>query len=476
MSTDLERQLAGLKQGDHICPIYKNAAEQMAVAIPFLKDGLVRGERCLYIADDQTAKQTAQALEAAGVDVAHEQARLALSILTKRETYLKSGEEFDPQAMIDFLRQAEIQAIADGFSGLRVLGEMTWALGPKVTGHQLIEFEALVNKFLENSRTLGLCQYNRQRFDAAVIHDILRTHPATILGDQVYPNPYYEPPELVLSKDPTASSAFKAKRVDWWISQLKRARAVALERESMIERVKALSRRLVEVQEAERRHLARELHDEIAQLLTGLGLLLKPEANLSPEGGMLSRPEAQIQSGEKASGATKTWHSTQVQMQLIIDELLERIRGLSFDLRPAALDELGLVPALLALFERYTGQTGILVTFKHQGMARRFQPEVETAAYRIVQEALTNVARHAGVAEATVRIWATSDGLGSPRLSVQIEDRGRGFDSKTTLRAPQSGGLVGMQERLMLLSGQLTVESRPGGGTQIIAEIPLNEG
>jgi hypothetical protein len=129
MATDLERQLTGLKQGDHICPIYENATEQMAVAIPFLKEGLVRGERCLYIADDQTALQITQALEAASVDVAHEQARGALSILTKRETYLKSGDEFDPQAMIDFLRQAEVQAIADGFSGLRVLGEMTWVLG-----------------------------------------------------------------------------------------------------------------------------------------------------------------------------------------------------------------------------------------------------------------------------------------------------------------------------------------------------------
>src|SRR5260370_12430159 len=114
MSTDIEMQLTGLKQGDHICPIYENAAEQMGVAVPFLKEGLVRGERCLYIADDQNALQIAQALEAAAVNVAHEQARGALSILTKRETYLKSGEEFEPQAMIDFLRHAEVHAIADG--------------------------------------------------------------------------------------------------------------------------------------------------------------------------------------------------------------------------------------------------------------------------------------------------------------------------------------------------------------------------
>lgn len=75
MTTELERQLASLKQGDHICPIYESMAEQMASAVPFLKDGLVRGERCLYVADDHTAAQIVQALEAAGVDVAHTRAR-----------------------------------------------------------------------------------------------------------------------------------------------------------------------------------------------------------------------------------------------------------------------------------------------------------------------------------------------------------------------------------------------------------------
>src|SRR5207245_9219532 len=103
--------------------------------------------------------------------------------------------------------------------GLRVLGEMVWALGPKVTGHRLIEYEALLNKSLENSRSLVIGQYNRQRFDPAVINDILRTHPATILGVHVCPNPYYEPPELVRSKGRTARPAFKPKRERRWISE-----------------------------------------------------------------------------------------------------------------------------------------------------------------------------------------------------------------------------------------------------------------
>jgi PAS domain S-box-containing protein len=224
-----------------------------------------------------------------------------------------------------------------------------------------------------------------------------------------------------------------------------RRRAELAMRESA-DRLQALSRQLLEVQEAERRHLARELHDEIGQTLTGLRLLLRP-------------------TGELPSDAGKTGLE---QARPLVDELLERVRGLSFDLRPAALDQLGLLPALLALFERYTDQTGVLVKFQHEGLDRRLPPEVETSAYRIVQEALTNVARYSGVSAATVRVWATAK-----MLRIQIEDRGGGFDPEVALARPGSSGLAGMQERVRLLDGHLTIESKPGAGTQLTAELPL---
>ncbi len=387
-----------------------------------------------------------QELAEAGVDIALEQARGAFQTRTEYESYRKDDGNFHAQAMIDFLRDAEARAYAEGFSGLRVLGEMTWVLGLGAGWEQLIEYEALLNKFLENSRSLILCQYDRQRFDPVVIHDILRTHPVVILGDQVCPNPYYEPPELVLRADATASPAFKGKRVDWWIAQLKRARAASQESQRMLERVQALSRRLLDVQEAERRHLARELHDEIGQLLTGLRLLLRANSDAS-----VDTVRTKFDEGRR-----------------LVDELLEKVRGLSFDLRPAALDHLGLLPALLALFERYSKQTGVLVDFKHNGVEKGFSAAVETTAYRIVQEALTNVARHAGVGGATVQIWATPD-----VLHLRIQDRGRGFDPGSGLTTTRSSGLVGMQERAMLLGGHLTVESRPGVGTELSAELPL---
>ena len=131
------------------------------------------------------------------------------------------------------------------------------------------------------------------------------------------------------------------------------------------------------------------------------------------------------------------------------------------------LDDLGLLPALLWLFQRCAAQTNVQVTFEHSRLDRRFASDVETAAYRIVQEALTNVARHAGVKNATVRLWADGTMLG-----MQIEDQGIGFAVSST---PVTAlGLTGMQERAHALGGQLTVESEPGRGTRVTAELPLN--
>jgi len=213
------------------------------------------------------------------------------------------------------------------------------------------------------------------------------------------------------------------------------------------ERLRRLSHQLVEMQEAERRHVARELHDEIGQALTGLKLTLETSKSLPTDALKANLKEAQV----------------------LVDELIQRVRGLSLDLRPAILDDLGLLPALLWYFERYTAQTNVQVRFKHAGLEGRFAPEVETMAYRIVQEALTNVARYARVQEATVRVW-----VDQKTLYVQVEDRGVGFDPEAVLRAGKTSGVAGMRERAALVGGRLTIESAPGTGTKLTAELPLH--
>jgi PAS domain S-box-containing protein len=210
------------------------------------------------------------------------------------------------------------------------------------------------------------------------------------------------------------------------------------------ERMKVLSRRLIAVQEAERSSIALELHDQIGQILTGLKLKLEMTTRLSGEGARENLKEAQA----------------------LVNDLMVRTRKLSLDLRPATLDHLGLLLALVRHIRQYTSQTQVRVDFKHGGLeARRFAQELETAAFRIVQEALTNVARHSGADEALVRIWADQH-----TLAVQIEDYGKGFDLEATLAADHSTGLTGMRERALLLGGQFTVESNPDRGTRLMAE------
>ena len=234
------------------------------------------------------------------------------------------------------------------------------------------------------------------------------------------------------------------------LTQVTAAVAIAVEKARLFEQVSAgqerlavLSRRLLQVQETERRRVARELHDEIGQHLTGINLILD-QLERSP-------PTSQM--------------APLVEVHKLVSDLITRVRELSLDLRPAMLDDLGLLPALLWLFERVSRQTHIDIDFQHNGLDQRFPQEVETAAYRIVQEALTNVARHAGVRRAQVHA-AASDHI----LSVVIADQGKGFDAATELAAGATSGLSGMRERAALLGGQLRIESAPGAGTRVCAE------
>ena len=229
MYTLLERELANLKPGDHLCPIHDSSVDQLAVAVAFISVGLARGERCVFVADEHSVQEIVRAFEAARVDAARERGRGALRILTKGDTFLLSGG-FHPEAMIDFLRQAEAAALADGFSGLRFLEEMSWALEAKVDDDQLVEYEARLTDFLAKSRTIISCHYNRARFNPCLIHDMLRTHPLVILGELVSPNPFYEPPEFVLCGDQMARKEFKRKRVDWWIARLTEAMKAEMDR------------------------------------------------------------------------------------------------------------------------------------------------------------------------------------------------------------------------------------------------------
>jgi signal transduction histidine kinase len=204
-------------------------------------------------------------------------------------------------------------------------------------------------------------------------------------------------------------------------------------------------RRVVEAQELERRRLARELHDETGQALTSILLRLKA---------------LEERTGDEASRA-----ATQELRELVVSTLQD-VRRLAVELRPTALDDFGLVAALERLTASFAEQTGISVDFETALADERLPEEVETALYRIVQESLTNVVKHARARRVSI-LLARKEGS----VKAVVEDDGRGFDP-----AEQAGdgfGLVGMSERLALLGGRLEVESDADAGTTIAAEVPV---
>lgn len=214
--------------------------------------------------------------------------------------------------------------------------------------------------------------------------------------------------------------------------------------------VRSLLARIIHAQEEERRRLARELHDDTAQTVA---TLLVQMAALRE-----SLPPGQERARELLDRALAQGGRT-----------LAEIRRVIADLRPTALDDLGLIPALRAYAEERLTPAGVKLDFLVTGAVRRLHPPTETALFRILQEAVTNVARHARARTARVQIDFTPTSL-----TGIVEDDGRGFEMPGRPRDPRAGvGLQGMRERADLIRARLQITSRPGAGTRVRVEVPL---
>jgi len=183
--TYFPRTIADLQPGDHLCCLYETEEEHRAVLTPFLRQGLERGEKVIYIVDTRTAEAILGYLQDNGLEVEPYLASGQLAILTHHNACMREGI-FDPEGMIALLRAETERALAQGYPALRVTGEMTWALRGLPGSERLIEYEARLNEFFPGSKCLAICQYDRRRFDLAVLLDVLRTHPVAVIGTEVY--------------------------------------------------------------------------------------------------------------------------------------------------------------------------------------------------------------------------------------------------------------------------------------------------
>ena len=196
-STPLITALEQLGPHDHLCSIYENQEEQFSVAIPFIRIGLDRGEKCVYVADDGTEDVVCEAMHAEGVDVERAVASRALVLTTKKQTYLKRGC-FNPDWMFTFWKEATVSAISEGFPALRATGETEWILRGALGCERWIEYESRATHALSESNCLALCQYNRRILPPELILEIIRTHPIVVYHGAVCRNLYYVPPDEFL--------------------------------------------------------------------------------------------------------------------------------------------------------------------------------------------------------------------------------------------------------------------------------------
>jgi hypothetical protein len=200
MTTHVELGIPGvqLAPGDHVCAFYRGLSERDEVLIPFLREGLRAGDKCICVVD-ATEPDTVLASLTGEIDLRSPLGSHQIDVLSSRQTYLRDGA-FCTQTMLEFWEQSVGGALRDpGFSFARAVGEMTWALRDMPGVAELVGYESELNRFLPQYPQVILCLYDLERFNGGMVVDIMKTHPKVLVGGAVVENPYYLDPDEFLA-------------------------------------------------------------------------------------------------------------------------------------------------------------------------------------------------------------------------------------------------------------------------------------
>ena len=440
-----------LPWGTHFCQFYESHQDLLDIVVPYLKSGLRHNEYCIWITCKPLNVTTAaNSLRKTLPGAARYLKKGQLEILPHTRWYLK-GSRFNGRRVLNGWIGKSRQALARGYDGMRLTGDTLWLT--RSIWRDFAEYEDQLDRTLARHRMTAMCAYPLQKARAFEVIDVINNHGYALIRHgtwQLIENFQRRKTEELaragLEKMVEQRTEELARVNQRLHSEIAQREQVEQQLRKSREQLRALAGYLQSVREEERTRIARELHDEVGQALTAVKLSLE-------------------RSVAKPSAGAEINLSPALELT---NELIGRVRDLSLELRPAMLDDLGLLAALRWHFDRYTSQFKIDVDFEQTGLeGRRFSPQIETAVYRMVQEALTNVARHAGVDRVTVGMAADVK-----TLYMKIADTGDGFDPGS-LSAVTASGLSGMRERAILLGGHLEIDSAPGKGTRLTIELPL---
>jgi signal transduction histidine kinase len=445
--TPLLTALERLGPHDHQSLIYEGPEDRLGVAIPFVRIGLDRGEKCVYIADDGAEAALRDAMSAQGIDVERAIATGSLVLATKDSAFLKHGY-FDPEWMPTFWREATAEALNQGFSALRATGETEFLLSGAPGLGRWMEYESQLTDVLADLNCFALCQYNRQLLSPEQIVDIIRTHPTIIYRGVVCRNIYYVPPDEFLGTNQTAREAERL------LTTLRERAEIEYTLREQRNDLRTLAIRLMHVQDDERRRIGRMLHETVAQHLAALKMLLA----------RLDRNADRFSEGER---------NALTESISLAEQSITEIRTVSYLLHPPSLEDAGLVPALEWYAGGFAERSGINVDLDLPKSVERMPLDTETVLFRVVQESLTNIHRHAGSETARIRLRQDAG-----TLVLEVEDRGHGIPKASLKRITSGGGgvgIAGMSERIKQLEGRLEVTSSDHG-TTVRVRLPLAKG
>jgi two-component system NarL family sensor kinase len=565
--------LSNLAPHEHLCSIYETPEERLTVAVAFIRVGLERGEKCVYVVNEGGEPELRAAMAARGIEVERAVASGQLQLETPASTYLAPGA-FDTEWMFTFWAHACAEAKRQGFPALRAAGETEWLFRSIPATDRWIDYEHRLNDLLAHLNCFVLCQYKRQQFSPEVIRDIIRSHPTVVYRGVVARNMYYVPPGELAAPDQAereverllatiwererventlrtseerwrmvfensaigivvadergnfvetnrafqdlvgysgaelktmhytqithsadiprgaelvhqlASGAVREVQIEkryrhkdgryiWvratgttvpgnersphfllgLVEDVTDRKSAQQELDESIKQLRTLAGRLMHVQDDERRRIARVLHETAAQDLAALKMHL----------GRLHRTAVHLSDADR---------STLSESLALADQSITEIRTMSYLLHPPLLDERGLLSALRWYASGFGERSGIAVDLELPETFERLPLDTETALFRIVQESLINIHRHASSDTARIRLQR-----GAENLVLEIEDRGQGMSEASLRQIKKDGGGAGvgiaaMSERIEQLGGRFEIEST-SRGTIVRARLPI---
>ena len=408
--------VGALPWGTHLCHFYETKEDLLDILIPYFKVGLEGNEFCIWaVLDPLNEEEATNALRRAVSDADLRLAAGDIQVVSYSQWYLKDNT-FSVDRLISTLRAKLTQALARGYAGIRINGNEAWPT--KTEWKEFSQYEQELDRLISHERALVLCSYPLDAISAARTFDVARIHQFAIARRRGHWE-LVETPELRQAKE-------------------------EIEREATR---RLLLERVLSAQEEERRRIARELHDEAGQLLTSLLV------------GLRSLEDSRNIADAKAKG-----HRLREITAQAIDEVGRLARGL----HPTVLDDHGLSVALSRYVAEYIKTHNISVDLKLNGLDSGNLPSaVQIGLYRIVQEALTNVARHSGAKKVSIK-----SACSATALEVAIVDDGCGFDAKAVAVSSHRLGIQSMRERAAMLGGTVSFASQRRG-TKVLVRVPL---